>query len=56
VDEKGRSIPYDLDRLYALVNNGQDFTLIQFLVFDKILRPKAYFLKEKKLNDHKFEH
>ncbi len=56
VDEKGRSIPYDLDRLYALVNNGQDFTLIQFLVFDKILRPKTYFLKEKKSNNHKFEH
>jgi hypothetical protein len=44
VDEKGKSIPYDLDRLYALVNSGQDFTLVQFLVFDKILRPKSYFL------------
>jgi hypothetical protein len=51
-DEKGRIIPYDLDRLYALVNNGQDLTLIQFLVFDKVLRPKTYFLKEKKVKDH----
>ncbi len=56
LDEKGRRVPYDLDRLYALVNNGQDFTLIQFLVFDKILRPKPYFLKEKKLKDPMFEH
>lgn len=46
-DQKGNSAPYDLDRLYALVNNGQDFTLIQFLIFDKILRPKTYFLKGK---------
>jgi hypothetical protein len=56
LDEKGRSVPYDLDRLYALVNNGQDFTLIQFLVFDKILRPKTYFLKGSKISDYKFEY
>jgi len=37
--------PYDLDRLYALVNNGKDFTLIQYFVFDRILRPKTFFLK-----------
>lgn len=48
VDENGNPAPYDLDRLYALVDNGQDLTLIQFLVFDRILHPKSYYLKEKK--------
>lgn len=36
---------YDKDRLYAQFNNGKDFGLIQFYVFDKILRPVTYFLK-----------
>jgi hypothetical protein len=56
VDEMGKTATYDLDRMYALVNNGQDFTLVQFLVFDKILRPKTYFLKEEKIINRKFEH
>jgi len=47
MDYNGKPLPYDPDRLYALVNNDQDFTLIQFFVFDKVLRPKFYFLKEK---------
>jgi hypothetical protein len=46
-DGFGKEAPYDLDRLYALVNNGQDFTLIQYFVFDKILRPKSFFLRQK---------
>ena len=45
-DFEGKPLPYDPDRLYALVNDEQDFTLIQFFVFDKVLRPKFYFLKE----------
>ncbi|MCK9218545.1 MAG: hypothetical protein PHF97_07740 [Bacteroidales bacterium] len=45
-DPEGHSLPYDLDRLYALVNDGKDFTLIQYFSFDKVLRPKTYFLKE----------
>lgn len=36
---------YDKDRLYAQFNNGKDFGLIQFYVFDKILRPVTYFMK-----------
>jgi len=47
VDDLGKPAPYDLDRLYALVNDGKDFTSIQYFVFDKILRPKNYFLKTK---------
>ena len=42
----GREVPYDLDRLYALMNDGQDFTLIQFFVFDKILRTAPFFNRE----------
>jgi hypothetical protein len=39
----GREVPYDLDRLYAQVNNGRDFVLIQFFVFDKIFRTAPFF-------------
>lgn len=44
-DYKGKPVPYDLDRAYALVNDGKDFTLIQFYVFDRILKPVKYFVK-----------
>jgi hypothetical protein len=49
VDDFRTPAPYDLDRLYALVNDGKDFTLIQYFVFDKILRPKSFFLKQQEL-------
>ncbi|OPZ97662.1 MAG: hypothetical protein BWY70_01426 [Bacteroidetes bacterium ADurb.Bin408] len=39
--------PYDRDRLYALINDGRDFVLIQFYVFDRILRPLPYFTEKK---------
>ncbi|MEI6435161.1 MAG: hypothetical protein WCP32_09975 [Bacteroidota bacterium] len=45
-DPDGRPMPYDLDRLYALVNDGRDFTLIQYYNFDKVLRPLPFFIKE----------
>jgi len=41
----GSISPYDLDRLYALFNDGKDFALIQFYVFDNVLRPLPYFIK-----------
>lgn len=44
-DFKGRVLPYDPERLYALVNDGKDFVLIQYFTFDKVLRPKPYFVK-----------
>ena len=46
-DYIGQSAPFDLDRAYALVNDGKDFVLIQFFVFDKVLKPVEYFLKER---------
>ncbi|HPE57925.1 MAG TPA: DUF4340 domain-containing protein [Bacteroidales bacterium] len=42
-DMEGNLYIYDVDRLYALVNNDRDFVLIQYYVFDKILRPLSYF-------------
>jgi hypothetical protein len=35
--------PYDLDRAYALVNDGQDFVLIQYFVFDRVTRTLGFF-------------
>jgi hypothetical protein len=46
IDQK--PVLWDRDRLYALINNGKDFVLIQFYVFDPILRPLSYFMPAKK--------
>ena len=35
--------PYDLDRAYARLNDGDDFVLIQYFVFDRLLVPLQYF-------------
>jgi hypothetical protein len=45
MDDFGNAAPYDRDRLYALVNDGKDFTLVQYFVFDKILRPMSFFMR-----------
>jgi hypothetical protein len=37
-------IPTDFDRIYALVNDGEDFVLIQYYVFDKVLYPLSHYL------------
>jgi hypothetical protein len=42
-DEDGAIMtPFDLDRLYAYVNNDRDFVLLQYFVFDKVLRTASY--------------
>jgi len=38
--------PYDLNRLYGLINDNKDFVLLQYFVFDKLLRPASYFNPE----------
>ena len=48
-DFQGRVLPYDPDRLYALVNDGKDFVLIQYFAFNKVLRPKPFFRKSFKM-------
>lgn len=36
-------VPVDLDRFYALINGGDDFVLMQYFVFDKVLKPLSYY-------------
>ncbi len=38
-------IPIDHDRFYALVNDGEDFVLMQYYSFDKVLMPLSYYKK-----------
>jgi len=41
-DKQGAALePFDLDRLYAFINDD-DFVLIQYFVFDKVLRTSSY--------------
>ena len=42
-DPEGNPLKYDVDRMYAQVNNGQDFVLIQQYVFDKLFRQLSDF-------------
>jgi len=43
-DLEGKVYVFDLDRAYALVNKDRDFVLIQYFVFDKVLKPLSFFL------------
>ncbi len=36
-------IPDDKDRFYALINEGEDFVLLQYYVFDKVVYPLSYY-------------
>jgi hypothetical protein len=47
VDADGNPLFWDPDRMYASINNGQDFVLIQFFVFDRIFRPLDSFFRKK---------
>lgn len=42
-DEVGKLYPYDVDRMYALINDDRDFVLLQYFVFDKVLRKLSFF-------------
>lgn len=33
----------DVDRIYGLLNNGKDLVLLQYFIFDKLLRPIKYY-------------
>jgi hypothetical protein len=46
-DMEGKVYVLDLDRAYALVNKDRDFVLIQYFVFDKVLKPLSFFLPNK---------
>lgn len=45
VDGEGGFIPVDHDRFYALINEDEDFVLMQYFVFDKVLKPLEYYEK-----------
>lgn len=45
LDLEDKLVPVDLDRMYALINDNQDLVLLQYYVFDKVLRPVIYFEK-----------
>jgi hypothetical protein len=41
----------DHDRMYALIDDGKDFVLIQNYVFDKVLRDVRYFMPGRPVNE-----
>ena len=44
VDENGNPLdPIDHDRIYGLMNDGKDFVLLQYYIFDKVLHPVEYY-------------
>jgi hypothetical protein len=42
-DLYGQAFDFDPDRMYALINNGQDFVLVQYHTFNRIVRPYQFF-------------
>jgi len=44
IDQEGKPVLYDRDRLYALINDKKDLVLIQFYVFNMIFKPLDYYL------------
>ncbi len=36
-------VPIDHDRFYALINDGKDFVLMQYYVFDRVLYPLSHY-------------
>lgn len=44
VDEFGNPLdPIDHDRIYGVYNDGRDFVLLQYYIFDKVLHPVEYY-------------
>lgn len=47
VDEvTGKPITEDLERMFALINDGKDIALVQYYVFGKLFQSVSYFSKE----------
>ncbi len=42
-EDPSNPMTFDVDRMYAEVNRGEDFVLIQYYVFDKLIRPLSYY-------------
>lgn len=55
-DLDGNPLDYNPEKMYAFINNRQDFVTIQFFVFDKLLKPVGYFTGDYEDPDyHRFE-
>lgn len=39
-------IPIDHDRFYGLINKGEDFVLMQYFVFDNVLKPLSFYTRD----------
>lgn len=51
VDEFGNPLdPIDHNRIYGLINDDRDLTLIQYYVFDKVLNPADYYIAGKPIH------
>lgn len=51
VDEFGNPLdPIDHNRIYGLINDDKDLTLIQYYVFDKVLNPADYYIAGKPIH------
>ena len=46
-DMEGNLVAHDLNRLYALINDGKEMVLIQYFVFDPITRPLSFLVGRK---------
>ncbi len=46
VDEKGKKLPFDLDRMNALLGSTNDLVMVQYYVFGKMLPKADYFQKK----------
>lgn len=51
-DKEGNPLKYDLDRMFALVNNGSDFVVVQHFVFDKLLMAFQDFRPQQNKKNH----
>ncbi len=49
-DSLGNPLKYDIDRLYAFMNNGKELVVIQYYVFGKVFRQLNDFDLDKKRN------
>jgi len=44
-DLDGNIYPWDINRMYALIDDGREMVLVQYFVFDEITRPLSYFMQ-----------
>lgn len=47
LDESGKKVEIDVDRMYGQINNSDKLVLLQYYIFDRILRPVRDFEKGK---------